>query len=48
MPVDRYLAPDIARATALVHGGALARILRIAARLAGAVDAGLTLTPTST
>lgn len=26
--VDRYLAPDIERATALVHSGALARILR--------------------
>jgi histidine ammonia-lyase len=28
MPVDRFIAPDIARATALVHGGDLARILR--------------------
>jgi histidine ammonia-lyase len=28
MPHDRYIAPDIARATALVHGGELARILR--------------------
>ena len=28
MPEDRYIAPDIARATALVHGGELARILR--------------------
>jgi histidine ammonia-lyase len=24
---DRYLAPDIERATALVHGGALSRVL---------------------
>jgi histidine ammonia-lyase len=28
VPHDRYLAPDIERATALVEGGALARILR--------------------
>jgi histidine ammonia-lyase len=28
MPTDRYLAPDIARATALVRDGSLARVLR--------------------
>ncbi|HEX2542423.1 MAG TPA: histidine ammonia-lyase [Caldimonas sp.] len=28
MPTDRYLAPDIERATALVHDGSLARVLR--------------------
>ena len=28
MPTDRYLAADIERATALVRGGALARVLR--------------------
>src|SRR5450755_2733373 len=28
MPTDRYLAPDIERATALVQGGSLARVLR--------------------
>jgi histidine ammonia-lyase len=28
MPEDHYLAPDIEAATALVHGGALAHILR--------------------
>jgi len=28
MHEDRYLAPDIAHATALVHSGALARLLR--------------------
>jgi histidine ammonia-lyase len=28
MPEDRFIAPDIARATALVHSGTLARILR--------------------
>ena len=28
MPTDRYLAPDIATATALVQDGSLARVLR--------------------
>jgi len=28
MPTDRYLAPDIGHATALVHDGSLARVLR--------------------
>ena len=33
MPTDRYLAPDIERATALVRDGSLARVLRTVAGL---------------
>ncbi|MEO8312936.1 MAG: histidine ammonia-lyase [Caldimonas sp.] len=33
MPVDRYLAPDIERATSLVRDGSLARVLRTVAGL---------------
>ena len=41
MPRDRYLAPDIERATALVRDGALARVFRTVCRPAGALASGL-------
>ena len=41
MPTDRYLAPDIERATALVRDGALARVLRTVRRPAGALAPGV-------
>ena len=41
MPTDRYLAPDIERATALVRDGALSRVLRDGRRPAGALAPGV-------
>ena len=46
MMQDRYIAPDIEAASALVRDGSLARILRTSARSAGALDPRLTHHPT--